>query len=117
MSDTVKKWHESQTENQSPQQPKKRKRLTKLENWNLEQRFILDFGTGKYSVRQLSRKYKINWQKLLKLKHKHFGKGSIKRLRMYQMHLSGIPTHGIADYFDTHPVQVHKAIREMKKKG
>lgn len=86
----------------------------KLEKVNLEQRFIVDFGSGKVSINELSKRYNKDRRALLKLKHKHFGKGSLKQKRMYQMHLAEIPTRVIAEFYNTNIVQVQKAIRDKK---
>jgi uncharacterized protein YjcR len=90
--------------------------LTKLEIHNLKQMFRRDFTSGKYSIEGLTRKYGVNRLKLLKWKKELFGKGSLKRKRMYQMHLSEIPTRVIAEFYNVSTVQVNFSIREQKKK-
>ena len=90
------------------------KGFKKLKSHNLEQKFILEFGTGKYSIKELAKKYGVEWRVLLTFKHKNFGKGSIKQLRMYQMFLANIPTYAIADYMNCPKTQVTRAIRKHK---
>jgi len=82
---------------------------------NLKQVFIADFGSGKISIDALARNYGINRQTLLKLKHKYFGKGSLKQKRMYQMHKAEIPTRAIADFFNVPNSQVIRAINKEKE--
>lgn len=84
---------------------------------NLEQKFIVDFGCGRISISQLAKKYNVENRNLLKLKHKHFGKGSLKQKRMYQMYLAEIPTRAIASFYNVPIQQVCKAIRNERKKG
>lgn len=95
---------------------RKNRTFTKLENHNLEQRFKTDFQTGKYSICELARRYNVDRRKLLKWKYKHFGKGSIKQKRMFQMSMAGIPTKAIAEFFDVPVSQVHRSIRKHKKR-
>ncbi|MCB4807131.1 hypothetical protein LG651_02630 [Tamlana sp. 62-3] len=92
-----------------------RRKLTKHQNHNLKQRFIADFQSGKVSVTLLAKQYNVDRRKLLKWKHEIFGKGSLKQKRMFQMSVSGIPAKVIADFFNTHVFQVHRAIRNEKK--
>ncbi|MGY0427158.1 MAG: hypothetical protein ACWIPI_10100 [Polaribacter sp.] len=89
----------------------------KSEKVNLENRFIVDFGCGRFSINELAKRYNMDRRTLLKLKHKHFGKGSLKQKRMYQMHKAEIPTRAIADFFNAHTVQVNQAIRIQRAKN
>ncbi|SIQ74221.1 aminoacyl-tRNA hydrolase family protein [Maribacter ulvicola] len=89
-----------------------KRRFTKQQNHNLKQKFKSDFTTGLYSIEQLARNYNVGFRKLLKWKHEIFGKGSIKQKRMFQMHLSGLPTKAIAKFFNVPISQVHRSIRE-----
>ncbi|UWY27649.1 hypothetical protein N4T20_18190 [Flavobacterium sp. TR2] len=94
---------------------RKNRSFTRTENAILKQRFISDFASGKTTIEELSRKYNVHRRKLVPWKNELFGTGSLKRKRMYQMHISGIPTRVIADFYGVHIVQVGKGIRETKK--
>ena len=96
---TVNKWYRAYEKNKAS---------------NLKQMFIADFGSGKISIDALARNYNIDRRKLLKLKHKYFGKGSLKQKRMYQMHKAEIPTRAIADFYNVALSQVHRSIRLEK---
>ncbi len=95
----------------------KKKYLTKLENHNLKQRFISDFGSGKYKCTELAKLYKVDRRKLLRWKKQLFGKGSLRRKRMYQMHLANIPTKTIAEFYNCTITEVHRSIKIEKKRG
>ncbi|MDO5104601.1 hypothetical protein [Capnocytophaga sp.] len=110
---TLNKWHEM-NEDKAPR--KKYQRLTKIELHNLEQIFISEFASGKIKVKDFARKYNIEWRKPLSWKHKHFGKGSLKQTRIYQMHKAQIPSKVIAEFFNIPLPQVHSAIRTERQK-
>lgn len=93
-----------------------KRRLTKLQNHNLKQRFKQDFTSGRYSIAELAKAYNVGRRKLLKWKHELFGKGSITQRRIFQMHLAGIPSKAIAEFYGVHVFQVHRAIRQERKK-
>lgn len=95
---------------------RKNRTFTKLENHNLEQRFVRDFQSGKYSICELARRYSVNRFKLLKWKHKHFGQGSMQQKRIFQMHLAQVPSRAIAEFFSVHVFHVHRAIRMERAK-
>ncbi len=103
--------------NEDKKPEKKYQRLTKIELHNLEQIFISEFASGKMKVKEFARKYNIEWRKPLKWKHKHFGKGSLKQTRIYQMHKAQIPSKVIAEFFNIHLTQVHLAIRTEREKA
>lgn len=94
---------------------RKNRSFTKSENAILKQRFISDFSAGKTTIEELSRKYNVGRRKLIPWKNQLFGTGSLKRKRMYQMHISGIPTKVIAEFYGVHVVQVSKGVRETKQ--
>lgn len=87
----------------------------KLQEHNLKQRFVQDFETGRFAIDHLARVYGVDRRKLLKWKHEVFGKGSIKRKRMFQMHLAGLPAKAIADYYNVPISQVHLSIKTQKR--
>lgn len=93
-----------------------KRRLTKLQNHNLKQRFKSDFSTGLYSIVQLAKTYNVGRYKLLKWKKELFGKGSIQQKRIFQMHLIGMPSKTIAKIYDVHVFHVHRAIRRERAK-
>lgn len=93
-----------------------KRRLPKLQNHNLKQRFKSDFSTGLYSIVELAKAYNVGRRKLLKWKHELFGKGSIQQKRIFQMHLAGMPSKAIAQFFGVHIFQVHRAIRQERAK-
>lgn len=91
------------------------RRLTKLENHNLQQKFKTDFSTGKYELTELAERYNVGRRKLQAWKKQMFGLGSIKQAVAYKMHLAGLPTTTIADYLNTHRFVIHKYIRNARK--
>jgi len=94
---------------------RKNRTFTKLENHNLKQRFKAEFETGLYSVNELAKKYNVDRRKLLKWKHKFYGKGSMQQRRIYQMHLAGMPSKAIAQFFDVALPHIHRSIRKQKQ--
>jgi transposase-like protein len=94
---------------------RKNRTFSKSQNHNLQLQFKSDFKAGKFSICELARRYDVDRRKLLKWKHKYFGKGSIKQKRMFQMSMAGIPTKVIAEFFNVPITQVHLSIRNSKK--
>ena len=80
--------------------PKKRRR-TKWDLANIKQEFLIDFATGKYTVKFLSTKYNIDRRLLDELKRKHFGTGNQRMIVMQRMKNANVPTRAIAEYFNT----------------
>tara|TARA_Y100000815_G_scaffold273832_1_gene306154 strand:+ start:540 stop:872 length:333 start_codon:yes stop_codon:yes gene_type:complete len=94
---------------------RKNRRFTKLENHNLKQRFKAEFETGLYSINELAIKYNVDSRKLLKWKHQLYGKGSMQQKRIYQMHLAGVPSKAVAQFFGVALTHIHRSIRKQSQ--
>lgn len=88
----------------------------KLIELNLKQRFKSDFSSGKHSINKLARSYNVERRKLLNWKHELFGKGSLKRKRILMLHLAGMPSKAIADFFNIPLPQVYKSLSSERLK-
>lgn len=90
--------------------------LSKLEKYNVRQKLLSEYGSGKLFIGDLAHKYNVIRRVALRWKIKQFGKGSLREKLIYQMHQSQIPSKTIAEFYNVHVVQVNKSIRTHAKK-
>ena len=89
-------------------------KLTKWEKHEVKQMFIREYANGKFKIVELAQKYKVDKRTVSKWKIENFGKRNVRAEIMYKMHISGLSTRVIAEFYGVSVPQVWRSINEQK---